>query len=158
MSTWEKIIETLRDSFSFRIPPPSNENPPESEPLESHDQTKCPSLSPLCKACKSMFQGSQREKELGGAATHSLGQNLLELDISARSGCHLCYVRSQQLSPVERVQVDVSADIKFGFWKSRVGDGIAFSFIIPNARRDSNPYLSKSTLIRPVKGNSPAFV
>jgi hypothetical protein len=158
MSVSQKTIKTLWDSF-FGTPSSSNDSPPVPEPPESRNEIECPSLSLLCKVCKSIFQGSQRVKELtlGQAATYSLGQNLLELDISARSGCHLCYLRSQQLSPIERAQVDVTADIKFGFWKSSVGDGIASDFTILNTEQGSSPYFSKSTLIRPVKGNTLAF-
>lgn len=122
--------------------------------LASPVPIKVPSdgYSNLCQTCTSMFQGERKDKPLGVTATQPLNQTLQELESSAENGCHLCYIRWHDLSPAERLALTGCEKVTFGFWKSRVGDGIAFEYFYAQLQVQPKPCLTKSVMLKPVDG------
>lgn len=104
------------------------------------------------KTCRSIFQGNRKTMPLGVTAPHPLNQTLKELQSSAENGCHLCFLRWHDLSPAERLALTGCEKVTFGFWESRVGDGIAFDYFYAQPQGKPKLCLTKSVLFKPVDG------
>lgn len=108
--------------------------------------------SNLCTPCRNIFLGTRKDKSLGVTATNPFQQTLQELQASADNDCHLCYIRWHDLSLKEREDLQGCTKVTFGFWKSSVGDGIAFEYFYPRPPQDGKLCLTKSVLLKPVDG------
>jgi len=82
----------------------------------------------LCAVYQNLFRGCRIDKELGVTATAVLGQDFRQLEESVRIGCQLCQLRWSQLTPEQRVELKECRKVSYGFWESRVGDGVAFEY------------------------------
>lgn len=110
--------------------------------------------SSLCLQCRSIFSGNRQEKPLGITAKARFLQTLQGLQTSAESGaCHLCYVRWHDLSRKEREDLRGCTKVTFGFWRSSVGDGIAFEYFYPRPPANGKACLTKSILLKSVDGD-----
>jgi hypothetical protein len=110
--------------------------------------------SSLCLQCRSIFSGNRQEKPLGITAKAHFLQTLQGLQTSAESGaCHLCYVRWHDLSRKEREDLRGCTKVTFGFWRSSVGDGIAFEYFYPRPPENGKACLTKSILLKSVDGD-----
>lgn len=141
MSESERRSENMLKLFSSFLPISS---PPNRGPS-------------LCQTCRSIFEGQRKDKPLGVTAAHPFKQTFQELQSSAEQGCHLCYIRWQDLSPADRVALQGCIKVTFGFWQSSVGDGIAFEYFYPRLSKDGNSCLTKSVILKPIGGMSPCL-
>ncbi|CZR67858.1 uncharacterized protein PAC_17757 [Phialocephala subalpina] len=107
-------------------------------------------LSTLCQPCASIFRSQYKDKPLGVTATHNFPQTVEQLQSSAESGCHLCYIRWDDLTPKDREALRGCAKITYGFWKSKIGNGIAFEYFYPTPPATGKPYLTVSVLFKPL--------
>jgi len=91
--------------------------------------------SNLCAVCQNPFRGHRMDKELvlGATATAVLGQDFRQLEESVRFGCQLCQLRWNQLTPEQQVELKECQKVTYGFWKSRVGDGVTFEYWLDTA-------------------------
>jgi hypothetical protein len=106
----------------------------------------------ICTVCQNLFSGCRVDKELGVTATAVLGQDFRQLEESMRSGCQLCQLRWNQLTPEERVELKECRKVTYGFWKSRVGDGVAFEYWLDEKFGGIKPSFTKSVLIKAKAG------
>ncbi len=110
--------------------------------------------SSLCLQCRSIFSGNRQDKPLGVTAKARFLQTLQGLQASAESGaCHLCYIRWHDLSRKEREDLQGCTKVTFGFWRSKVGDGIAFEYFYPRPPENGKACLMKSILLKSVDGD-----
>jgi hypothetical protein len=120
---------------------------PASSPSKMH--------SSLCIPCSSIFSGTRKDIPRGVTAISHFWQTLQQLQASAESGsCHLCYIRWHDLSSKEREDLQGCTKVTFGFWRSSVGDGIAFEYFYPQPLENEKVCLTKSVLLKPVDGTS----
>ncbi len=110
--------------------------------------------SSLCTPCKNIFSGTRKDKPLGVTAINPFPQTFQELQASAENNCHLCYIRWNDLSTKDREDLQGCTKITFGFWKSSVGDGIAFEYFYPMPPKTGKLCLTKSVLLKPLDGAS----
>jgi hypothetical protein len=109
--------------------------------------------SSLCLQCRSIFSGNRQDNPLGTTAKAHFLQTLQGLQTSAESGaCHLCYIRWHDLSPKEREELQGCTEVTFGFWRSRVGDGVAFEYFYTRPPENGKQCLTKSVLLKSVDG------
>jgi hypothetical protein len=106
----------------------------------------------LCAVCQNLFKGRRIDKELGVTATAVLGQDFCQLEKSVRIGCQLCQLRWNQLTPEQRVDLKECRKVTYGFWESRVGDGVAFEYWLDEKFGGIKPWLTKSVLIKAKAG------
>jgi len=108
----------------------------------------------LCPVCQRLFTGSRVDKALGVTATAVLPQNFFQFEQSVRRGCQLCQLRWSHLTPEERVELREGGcnKITYGFWESRVGDGVAFEYWLEHKFGGAKPWLSKSVLMKAKAG------
>lgn len=111
-------------------------------------------LSTLCKPCSSIFRGQYKDKPLGVTATHHFPQSFELLQSSAEADCHLCYIRWNDLTLKDRDALRGCTKITYGFWKSNVGDGIAYEYFFPIPHAIEKPCLTLSVLFKPLDGKS----
>lgn len=102
----------------------------------------------LCGTCRCITQGRRKDKSLGVTATHLFAQTTQELALSAEHGCHLCYIRWQDLTIDDRKALEGCSKVTFGFWQSSVGDGVAFEYVYPKLPKEGKPCLMKSLRIK----------
>jgi hypothetical protein len=109
--------------------------------------------SNLCQTCSSIFRGNRKDKPLGVTGRHPLNQTLQELQSSAENGCHLCYIRWNDLSAADKLALRGCVKVNFGFWESRVGNGLAFEYFYAiQPLEERTPCLTRSLLFKPVDG------
>jgi hypothetical protein len=106
----------------------------------------------LCAVCRNLFTGRRVDKALGVTPTAVLGQDFRQLEESVRSGCQLCRLRWSQLTPEHRDELKECWKVTYGFWESRVGDGVAFAYWLDHKFGGSKPWLEKSVLIKAKAG------
>ena len=120
----------------------------------SNSSTTWNGQSTLCLHCRSIFSGNRQDKPLGVTAKAHFLQTLQGLQASAESGaCHLCYIRWHDLSRKEREDLRGCTKVTFGFWRSSVGDGIAFEYFYPRPPANGKACLTKSILLKSVDGD-----
>jgi hypothetical protein len=106
----------------------------------------------FCAICRKLFAGRRVDKPLGVTGTAVLGQSFRQLEESARSGCQLCRLRWSQLTPEQRDELIAGWKVTYGFWRSRVGDGVAFAYWLDHKFNGSKPWLEKSVLLKAKAG------
>jgi hypothetical protein len=74
------------------------------------------------------------QKDLGARPEVDLQQNVAELQTSAEQGCQLCWLRWIQTESYRHL-LSKRQNTKFGFWESRLGDGIAFTYAYLDGRK-----------------------
>ena len=82
----------------------------------------------LCQTCQSIFTGQRKDKAPGAPTEADLNQTWDELELSAQQGCQLCWLRFNQVSDNEKTTLSRDQSIRYGYWESRVGNGIAFDY------------------------------
>lgn len=117
----------------------------------------------LCSVCRPLFAGQRKDKELGVPATELLHQTVQQLEDTAAHGCNLCLLRWNQLKPEERIDLRDCTRITYGFWQSRVGDGVVFEYWLDTWEGGMKPRASRSVKLKkrsevlmPTSGNSHA--
>lgn len=110
----------------------------------------------LCSFCEKLFTGTRKDKPLGITGEYPTNQTLLEVELSAQNGCHLCFIRMENLSTHERAELQGCVQIQFGFWTDKWGLGLAFEYFYPvdPAIKRKKPCLSKDILLVPAEGKS----
>lgn len=108
----------------------------------------------LCSVCRPLFAGQRKDKELGVPATELLHQTVQQLEDTAAHGCNLCLLRWNQLKPEERIDLRDCTRITYGFWQSRVGDGVVFEYWLDTWEGGMKPRASRSVKLKKRSGKS----
>jgi hypothetical protein len=107
--------------------------------------TSCdPQNTNFCAVCRKLFTGRRIHKELGVTATAILRQDFRQLEESARGSCQLCRLRWSQLTPQQRDELKECRKVTYGFWESRIGDGVVFEYWLDHKFGASKPWFSGS--------------
>jgi len=106
----------------------------------------------LCAVCQNLFTGRRVDKALGVTPTAVLGQDFHQLEESVLSGCQFCRLRWSQLTSEQRDELKECLKVTYGFWQSRIGDGVEFSYWLDHKFDGSKPWFRKSVLINAKAG------
>ena len=112
----------------------------------------------LCSVCRPLFTGRRKDKVLGVSATELLPQTVQQLEHTASQGCDLCRLRWNQLKPAERSDLADCDKITYGFWQSRVGDGIVFEYWLNSWMGGLGPRVSRSVKLKERSSRSQSLV
>ena len=112
----------------------------------------------LCSVCRPLFTGQRKDKELGVPATELLPQTVQQLEHTATHGCDLCRLRWNQLKPEERSDLGNCDKITYGFWQSRVGDGVVFEYWLDTWEGGLKPRVSRSVKLKKHSGRSHSLI
>ena len=110
-------------------------------------------LSQLCSLCASIFTGQRIDKGLGEEAIEPFCQTLEQLKEAAyEKACHFCLLRYRTFSYKELKELEGCKHVRFGFWTSRVGKGVAFDYYYPRIDPDRRTHATKSVLFGTSQG------
>ena len=114
-------------------------------------------LSQLCSLCASIFTGDRIDKGAGEEAIEPFRQTLERLREAAyEKACHFCLLRYRAFSHKELENLEGCEHVRFGFWTSRVGKGVAFDYYYPRIDPDRRTHVTKSVLFRNSQGRRPS--
>jgi hypothetical protein len=93
-------------------------------------------LSLPCEICRDIFTGSMRNSDLGAKIRppFNVAQTVEELVLSTHRGCHLCYLRWEQLAPRERIN-GFGSPIIYYFYNETAVIGLVFYYFPMNWAR-----------------------
>jgi hypothetical protein len=143
ITSWTNPSTSQNQSLALRPAPPRTST--RSIKVQS-------SASTLCSSCSELFRGTRQEIALGVACPYPVpgNQTLLELESSAKNGCHLCYLRLGQLGGGEKSLLEGCSKINYGFGRDALGLGITFEYHFPNSDHGQRkPYLTQSFFCQP---------
>jgi hypothetical protein len=92
------------------------------------------------------------ELAIGDTTTAVLRQDFRQLEESVRIGCQLCQLRWNRLTLEQRVELKGCRKVTYCFWKSRLGDGVAFEYWLDEKFGGMKPSLRSSVLIKAKAG------
>ncbi|KAK5685810.1 hypothetical protein LTS10_001923 [Elasticomyces elasticus] len=91
------------------------------------ESQQLPLLSPLCKACATIFTGKRKDRTRTGLP-HSLGLTILQQELNASQGCHLCRIRHAQITRDYVPNLSRLHAITYGYYANDLGHRIDFEY------------------------------